>query len=113
MAAKNREQRKYQRDECHVPVEGREGTPLDRISAVDICENGLGLVASRSLQVNSEIPIELELSEQDAEPLVVMGQVKWVNKEAETGLYRIGVRFSYTVVRGAKTRIKQYFQKKA
>jgi len=113
MGIKTKEQRKHHRDDCQVPVDGKGGSSLDKIRAVDICENGLGIVTPRSLKVNSEIPIELELSQQDIDPVVVMGQVKWVSKVADTGLYRVGFRFSHTVVRGAKTRIKQYFQKKA
>jgi hypothetical protein len=102
--------RKFQRNGCFVPVDGKEGTPFDGLRTVDISSGGVGFVAPKSLAVNQKIAVELELSP-EGEPVLVVGEVKWVTKLSRSGKYRVGMSFLNGVNEDSADRLKKHFRK--
>ncbi len=96
------------RQVCLVPVEGKTGTKFGNMKTVDISRGGVGIISQRVVAVNERIAVELELMP-DQEPALVMGQVQWVDQIAESGNYRIGLKFTSTLLAGSRNRLKNYF----
>lgn len=87
------DKRKSKRFHCLVPVDGKEGSVFSSTKTVDISRDGIGFISNRSVPLNEKIAIELALNP-DAEPVLVIGEVKWVRKVSDADQYRIGLTFS-------------------
>ncbi len=103
------EQRKTYRQSCLVPVDSQNGSPFSGIRTIDISRGGIGFVSGQALPLRKKIAVELLLT-QDADPVLVMGEVRWVRPIAKTNLYRIGMKFVKSVAEGGRTRLNQYFR---
>ncbi|MDO8675667.1 MAG: PilZ domain-containing protein [Candidatus Omnitrophota bacterium] len=99
--------RSEDRLDCFVPVEGKAGSAFDQTQTVDISRNGIGFVSSHPHQVNEKVAIEIQLKP-NAEPVLVLGVVKWVSKLSDSKNYRIGLNFA-EVLSGSPTRLDRYF----
>ena len=102
------EQRRRQRKPCLVPVDGKTGTVYEGVRTVDICGEGVGLISKQSLPVNEKILVQLDL-EPDEDPVLVLGQVKWVSKMKDSDYFRVGMLFCEDLDAGSRSRLKSYF----
>lgn len=102
--------RKSERRVCLVPVDGKGGSVFDDTQTVDFSRGGLGFVSRHRIPVNKEIPIGIELNDND-EPVFVVGKVLWVRRILKSKQYRIGISFT-DIRRGSKSRLNQYFTEK-
>lgn len=107
---KMQNQRKNNRLDCIVPVDGQSGSLFDHTKAIDISKGGLGFISLNAIPINEEIFIELDLSE-DEEPVLVKAKVKWVEPIKNSDKYRIGMAFE-DVLSGSKSRLNQYLKTK-
>ena len=106
-----KDQRKNERLNCVVPVEGKEGGLFDNTKTVDFSKGGLGFLSKNEIPLNKEIAIEINLGETD-DPVFVIGKVMWVRPaENEASQFRIGLSFD-EVLRGSKSRLQEYFKTK-
>ncbi|MBF0486240.1 MAG: PilZ domain-containing protein [Candidatus Omnitrophica bacterium] len=87
------DKRKAKRFNCLVPVDGKEGSLFSSTKTVDISKDGIGFVSSHAIPLNEKIAIELALSP-ETEPVLVIGQVKWVRKITDSDQFRVGLTFS-------------------
>ena len=101
--------RKDNRASCLVPVVGQKNGIFGQTRTVDISKRGLGFISRCRVPINKKIAIELDLSN-DGEPVLVIGQVKWVRPLSKTDHYRIGVYFE-DVLKESKPRLDKYFDK--
>ena len=97
------------RQNCFVPVEGKEGSAFDETCTVDISRHGIGFVSPFPHEVNERVAIEIQLKP-DTEPVLVLGVVKWVRKLSDSEQYRIGLNFQ-EILSGSQTRLNSYFSK--
>lgn len=102
-------QRKSPRQDCLVPVDGKEGSVFSEVQTVDLSKGGIGFISSKKIPVNKEIAIQLDLDADD-EPVLAIGKVQWVRKIEGEDSYRVGMIFK-DVLRGSKSRLQQYFKK--
>ena len=105
-AAKNK--RTEPRRDCYVPVEGKPGSTFDQTQTVDISRNGIGFVSPHPHQINEKVAIEIQLKP-NAEPVLVLGVVKWVRKLSDSENYRVGLNFA-EVLSGSQTRLDRHFR---
>ncbi|MEI6438363.1 MAG: PilZ domain-containing protein [Candidatus Omnitrophota bacterium] len=92
--------RKSPRFDCYVPVDGKQGSAFSSTKTVDISRDGIGFLSNHPVPLNERIAIELALKP-DTEPVLVIGQVKWVRKVSDSDQYRIGLTFS-DIIDGSK-----------
>ena len=85
--------RKSARFDCDVPVDGKEGAVFASTKTVDISRDGIGFLSNHAIPLNEKVAIELALKP-DTEPVLVIGEVKWVRKISDTDQYRIGLTFA-------------------
>jgi c-di-GMP-binding flagellar brake protein YcgR len=85
--------RKSARFDCYVPVNGKEGAAFSSTKTVDISRDGIGFLSNHAIPLNEKVAIELALKP-DTEPVLVIGEVKWVRKISDTDQYRIGLTFA-------------------
>ena len=85
--------RKSARFDCYVPVNGKEGAAFSSTKTVDISRDGIGFLSNHAVPLNEKVAIELALKP-DTEPVLVIGEVKWVRKISDTDQYRIGLTFA-------------------
>ncbi len=85
--------RKSKRFDCYVPVDGKEGAGFTYTKTVDISRDGIGFVSHYPAKLNEKVAIELVLKP-DTEPVLVVGEVKWVNRIAKSDQYRVGLTFA-------------------
>ncbi|MBF0593457.1 MAG: PilZ domain-containing protein [Candidatus Omnitrophica bacterium] len=102
--------RKAPRFDCYVPVDGKEGAVFSNTKTVDISRDGIGFLSNHSVPLNERIAIELALKP-DTEPVLVIGQVKWVRKVADSNQYRIGLTFS-DIIDGSKDFLDESLSKR-
>ena len=100
--ANKRERRRNERQLCSVPVEGQRGSAFARVQTVDISRQGIGFLSKKKIPLNKKIAVELDLAAH-ADPVVVMGQVKWVSRIAQSSYYRIGMLLTDHLTAGSKT----------
>lgn len=103
------EQRKAARLGCVVPVEGKADSVFADVRTIDISNGGIGFVSSQVLPLRKRIAVEL-LLEADADPVLVMGEVRWVRKIKDSEHFRVGMKFIRSVEQGSRTRLKSYFE---
>jgi len=100
--------RKNRRISCGVPIEGKEGSVFDQTRTIDISTSGIGFISQRKIPLNKKIALALEL-DAFGEPVLVIGQVRWVQPISNTETYRIGMTFA-DVPRGSKSRLHKYLK---
>jgi hypothetical protein len=108
---KTLEHRKTLRRPCHVPVEGQRGGAFDDICSVDISHSGIGFVSQSKLPLYQKIAVEVELGP-GQDPVVMMGEVKWVTQIGSTKNYRIGMKFIKVLSSGSRSRLTRFFEEK-
>ena len=87
------DKRKCRRFDCTVPVDGKEGALFSSTRTFDISRDGIGFVSHYPAKLNEKVAIELVLKP-DTEPVLVVGEVKWVNRIAKSDQYRVGLTFA-------------------
>jgi len=92
--------RKAPRFDCYVPVDSNQSSTFASTRTVDISRDGIGFLSNHAVPLNERIAIELALKP-DTEPVLVIGQVKWVRKISDSDQYRIGLTFS-DIIDGSK-----------
>lgn len=102
------EKRKSFRFPCAVPVDGKADSIFAQTATVDFSKGGLGFISRRQIPLNKEIAIQLDLNEDNRDPILVIGKVKWVRQMAGS-CYRIGLVFE-EFLKGARSPLKDYFQ---
>ncbi len=100
--------RRNSRKECLVPVEGKEEGIFANVHTVDISAGGLGFVSQCVIPLKEQIAVEVELGP-DMEPVLMLGEVKWVQPISRTDHYRIGMQFIKTLTVGSRSRLTRYF----
>ena len=101
------ERRRSARKLCLVPVEGKAGSAFAQTQTIDISKSGIGFISKKKIPLNKKIAVELDLADQ-AQPALVMGQVKWVSRINRTHYYRIGMLLTDDLSTGSKTYLKDY-----
>ena len=96
------------RQECAVPVEGKDGSVFSDTKTIDISRHGIGFVSAHPHQINEKVAIEIQLKP-NTEPVLVLGVVKWVQKISDSDQYRIGLNFQ-EVLSGSQTRLDKYLR---
>ena len=94
--------------DCFVPVEGKAGSTFDQTKTVDISSHGIGFLSPHQHKINEKVAIEIQLKP-NAEPVLVVGVVKWVRKLSDSENYRIGLNFA-EVLSGSQTRLERHFR---
>lgn len=102
---KQSNKRRTARKTCLVPVDAKRGGVFDKTQTVDISRGGVGFVSRASVPVAEEIAVEIELSHLEA-PVLVMGQVKWIQADRENDMYRFGIEFG-KVLSGARPKLRK------
>jgi c-di-GMP-binding flagellar brake protein YcgR len=85
--------RRSKRFDCYVPVGGKEGAAFSSTKTIDISRDGIGFLSNHAIPVNERVAIELVLKP-DTDPVLVIGEVKWVRKVLDTDQYRVGLTFA-------------------
>jgi len=106
---KKTEQRRMSRQLCAVPVDGKEGGVFAGIRTVDICQGGVGLISNKAIPVNEKIVVQIDLGPAE-QPVLVLGEVRWVEKVQHSDYYRVGMSFCEDVGSGSRSRLKNYFK---
>ena len=78
---------------CCVPVEGKSGSEFEESCTVDISQGGLGLVSSRRVFVDDKITVALQFDPKK-DPVLTVGQVKWVKRLPDSQTYRVGLQLA-------------------
>ncbi len=107
--SKTNEHRRALRQSCLVPIDSKAGSPFSNVRTVDISRGGIGFVSQCALPLRKKIAVELLLTP-DADPVLVMGEVRWVKPVADGDLFRVGMKFIRSVAEGGRARLKQYFR---
>lgn len=100
--------RRNNRKECLVPVEGKAEGMFANVHTVDISSGGLGFVSQCVIPLKEQIAVEVELGP-EMEPVLMLGEVKWVKPISCTDHYRIGMQFIKTLTVGSRSRLTRYF----
>lgn len=103
------EKRKNERYQCFVPVESKKGSSFEHTKTVNISKSGIGFLSPHFIPFKQKIPIEITLSP-EADPVLVMGEVKWVHPLSGTKKYRVGMTFT-NVLSGSRSRLGRYFHR--
>ncbi len=108
-SAKNK--RSESRWGCVVPVECKSGSSFEQTLTVNLSRNGIGFVSSNPHRINEKVAIEIQLKA-NADPIVVLGVVKWVRKMPDSTQYQIGLNFA-EVLAGSSTRLDSFLSRNA
>jgi len=101
------EHRKAIRHKCFVPVEANTTSPFSDLCTFDIGKGGMGLVSRKKVPVHKHIAVEVDMVA-NGDPALVMGEVRWVRKDYETGTYKVGLKFIKVLSSGSRTRLKTF-----
>lgn len=101
------EKRKNSRHNCYVPVMCKKGTMFDQSQTIDISSGGAGFVCHRFIPVKTKMMVEISLIP-DSEPIMALGEVRWVQHMAHSDNYRIGLKF-IEISSPVKSRLEKYF----
>ena len=88
-------------------MEGKGDSSYDQAQTVDISSHGIGFISSSLRNVNEKIAIEIQLKP-NADPILVIGIVKWVRRISNSDQYRIGMNFD-KVSTDSQRRLDRYF----
>ena len=108
---KTSEHRKAMRSSCYVPIEGKQGGIFDDTCSVDISRSGIGFVSQHKISLHQKVAVEVELGPEE-EPVVMMGEVKWVHQIGSTKNYRVGMKFIRVLSCGSRSRLTHFFEEK-
>ena len=100
--------RRSRRQKCLVPVDAKKGTAFADVQAVDIGRGGMGFVSNKAISIDEKIVVELELKSDNEVPVLMEGQIKWIQKQPQSGNYRIGVQFTGALAKESETQLKEY-----
>lgn len=106
---KKSEQRRMSRQSCRVPVDGKEGSVFEGLRTVDIGQGGVGLISNNAIPLNEKIVVQLDLGP-DEQPVLMLGEVKWIAKVRNADYYRVGMSFCEEVGTSSRSRLKNYFK---
>lgn len=106
-SASNR--RKNPRLHCSVPVEGKKGGAFAQTQTLDISKGGLGILSKKAIPLQKQIAVALELAP-DTDPVLVMGRVKWVERDPRSKDYRVGMEFTDKLSEDVGTQLNRYFR---
>ena len=106
MNKKKKEKRRTIRRECFVPVESKEGTIFENSQTVDISPSGIGFITPQNVTLQKRIPVAIAFNP-ESDPIIVIGQVKWVRYIPAENYYRVGINFK-DVLMGSKSDLKQF-----
>lgn len=101
------EQRKVKRSRCGVPVQGQDGSGFSGSYSVDVSRGGIGLLLPARLPLKHRIAVELDMG-LDYDPVLMLGEVRWVRPAREPQQYRVGMKFIKVLTPGSRTRLEQY-----
>jgi c-di-GMP-binding flagellar brake protein YcgR len=104
------ERRQSFRDQCQVPVLCKRGTLLENSITRDISQHGIGLLVQKFVPKDTNLIMELSLSPKK-EPVLAVGQVKWIRKVGYGDRYRLGMQFT-DLSPGAKNRLSDYLKER-
>lgn len=99
--------RKNMRYDCIVPVEGKRGSAFSGSQTVDISRSGAGLIVSKPIPVNTKMAVQLDLTE-DGEPIIAIGEVRWVTQLPDSNAYRVGL--SFEIPSDSKSRVNSFLK---
>jgi len=100
--------RSVSRNHCFVPVEGKSDSSFDQAQTVDFSNHGIGFISPCLHNVNEKIAIEIQLKP-NADPVLVIGIVKWVSRLSNSNQYRIGMNFD-EVSTESQRRLDRFFK---
>ncbi len=101
--------RKDLRQTCVVPVDGSAGNLLQVARTIDISRGGVGFLSKTAIPLKEKIAVEVELSP-GQDPLLMLGEVRWVCPIEQGKNYRVGMKFVKVLRAGSKSRLTQYFE---
>lgn len=101
------EKRKSARFDCRVPILCKKGSAFDSSHTVDISKGGVGFLTSKFIPVDTKMAIELAL-EPKREPVLAIGQVKWVRQLPRSDFFRVGMMFA-DIADGSRLRMDRAF----
>lgn len=89
----NLDKRVFQRLPCNFSVNVKElyGHTSDKAKSFDLSATGLGVIAKRSLPLNSEVELLIRFARKRV-PLRSKAKVRWFRQEA-SGKWRLGLEF--------------------
>ena len=67
------------------------------------------MISNKAIPLNEKIVVQLDLRP-DEQPVLVLGEVKWVTKVRNADHYRVGMSFCEEVGSGSQSRLKSYFK---
>jgi hypothetical protein len=103
-------ERRNCRHDCLVPIEAKTKSAFGNAQTIDISQGGLGLILKQAIPVGQTIAVELDLApEQD--PVLVVGEVRWVRKLFGSTQYRAGILFKKILVSPTPHRLRKYLSK--
>ncbi len=102
------EKRTSPRHRCCVPLLDEQKEVMANSQTMDISRTGVGFESAYFIPVDTKITVEISLS-RDAEPMLVQGRVKWVEKSARSSTYKVGMTFP-DISSQAQSRIDNYFK---
>ena len=103
------EKRRAIRQECMVPIACKKGTMFDNSQTTDISKGGVGLISDKFIPVHTKMIVQIELTPK-GEPVLALGQVRWVSHLPHSEGYRVGMAFSEFST-GSQPRLANYFSK--
>ena len=86
------EKRKANRRNCTVPILCKKGTAFDHSQTVDISRGGVGFISSKFIPVDTKMAVEIAMRP-ESDPVLTIGQVKWIQPLSHLACYRIGMVF--------------------
>ena len=103
---KRKNKRRAERHDCYVPIECKKGTVFDESQTVDISQGGLGFIVKTEIPLAQKIPVEIVLSSH-RDPVLVMGQIKWIQPLSDPEQYRVGMEFA-KILAGSRDQLNQH-----
>ena len=102
------EKRKAKRYSCAVPLDSKANGAFAGSQAVDISRGGAGLIVRNPIALNTKMAVEIDFSLQ-GEPILAVGQVKWIQQVPNKDSYRVGLSFE-DVKADSKSRLKKFIK---
>ena len=103
------EKRKTPRLDCRVPIMCRRGSLFDQTQTMDISQGGVGLLSPKFIPLDTNLIVEIALTP-EAEPVLAVGRVRWIQKSNYSDSYRVGMNFT-DIAADSKRRLAGYFDR--
>ncbi|MFA5059272.1 MAG: PilZ domain-containing protein [Candidatus Omnitrophota bacterium] len=101
------EKRKSARYDCQVPVVSQKAARFSDTQTTDISKGGVGFISKNRIPIDTKMLVELNLTP-EGEPVVAVGEVRWVTKILESDLYRVGMTFT-EILDGSRASLSKHF----